>query len=417
VTHHNQVGPTPIHTAVEVRDCSQLDRLGSKTNPPWPQLHSNAVKIFALLTMLTIPCPASDKADARLKPIDIFTVGREVIEGVDDARKYVRYREQCAVVTEKDVLVMICQARNDSAWSDRSGQDLVCKTSTDSARTWSQGRLIVTHGDKSICPNAAVYDRLTGRIHLLYNLFEWPYQDPASRKSWPDPRRRQYHLYSDNDGQTWSKPREISHMMRRPGSICIFGSGEGIQLAHGPHKGRLIVPGGHFDDDGKKFYVYYSDDAGQTWKTGEPVPCGACESSIAELPDGTLLVNNRGLKGYRRWGISTDQGITWSGLDHHKQLPSVSCNGSIITAKDPQQPGRTYVLCSRPVGKGRRRGVVSASIDGGKTWPISKVAVPGPFAYSSLAVLPDGHIGLFYETNDYEKVCVARFTLGWLLDR
>lgn len=374
------------------------------------------MRIFTLLTMLTASCLAAQHTDLVPKPVDIFVAGAEVIDGVENADKYVCYREQCAIVTNKGVLVMVCQGRNKSGWSDRSGQDLVCKRSTDSGKTWSKGRLIVTHADKSICPNASVYDRRTGRIHLLYNVFQWPYQKPNSRKTWPEPKRRQYHLYSDNDGLSWSKPREISEMMRRPGSICIFGSGEGIQLTHGPHKGRLIVPGGDFEGNGKVFYAYYSDDGGRTWKTGKPVPCGACESSIAELPDGTLLVNNRGRKGYRRWGLSTDQGVTWSGLDEHKQLPSVSCNGSIITVKDPKQAGNTYVLCSRPVGAGRTKGVVSLSPDTGKTWPISKVLVPGPFAYSSLAVLPDGHIGLFYETNDYKKIRVVRFTLDWLLD-
>lgn len=370
---------------------------------------------FAFLAVLAGPCLAAIGADAPPRPIDIFVAGREVIDGVDDADKYVRYREQTATVTKNGAVVMICQGRNKSAWCDRSGQDLVCKTSADSGKTWSRGRLIVTHGDKSICPNAAVYDRRTGRIHVLYNVFEWPYQNPAARKTWPAPKRRQYNLYSDDDGRTWSKPREITHRMRRPGNICVFGSGEGIQLTRGPRKGRLIVPGGDFAADGKKFYAYYSDDAGKTWKTGKPVPCGACESSIVELPDGTLLVNNRGRKGYRRWGISKDQGLTWSGLKQHKQLPAVSCNGSIITVADPARPGKTHVLCSRPVGKGRTRGVVSVSRDGGKTWPISKTVVPGPFAYSSLAVLPDGHIGLFYETNDYKKVRLVRFTLAWLL--
>ena len=111
-------------------------------------------------------------------PIKVFVAGAEDIEGVENAaQKYPQYREQNVVVTNNGTVVVICQGRNKSRWSDRSGQDLVVKSSRDSGRTWSEGRLVATHGLKSICPNAAVYDRQTNRIHVLYNLFTWDYTD------------------------------------------------------------------------------------------------------------------------------------------------------------------------------------------------------------------------------------------------
>ncbi|NQT87900.1 exo-alpha-sialidase [bacterium] len=348
------------------------------------------------------------------EPIDIFVAGAEDIEGVADAAKqYPQYREQNIVITNRGTVVVVCQGRNQSAWSDRSGQDLVCKRSADSGKTWSKGRLMVTHGKKSICPNAAVYDRETGRIHVLYSRFEWPYTNADSRKTWEGQKRRQFDLWSDDEGKTWSKPREITAMMREKDAIVVFGSGEGIQLRHGPRKGRLLVPGGDFEG-GKEYYAFLSDDHGKTWFCGKPVPCGASETAVAELPDGTLLANNRGRRGFRRRAVSADQGQTWAELREDKGLRSVSCNGSLIAVTHPEGKDGSVLLCSVPVGPKRTHGTVYASFDGGKTWPVQKLAVEGSFAYSSLMELPDGSIGLFYECEGYTRVRLVKLGKAWL---
>lgn len=293
-------------------------------------------------------------AEEKPKPIDLFVAGAEDIEGVANAaEQYPQYREQAVVVTRSGTVVAICQGRNQSSWSDRSGQDLVCKHSTDSGLAWSKGRLIVTHGDKSVCPNAAVYDRTTGRIHAFYTLFEWPYTDAESRKTWKGQKRTQYHLWSD--------------------------------------------------------------DGGETWQRGKPVDCGACETAIAELPDGTLLANNRGRRGFRRRSVSTDQGATWTELREDKALRSVSCNGSLIAVKHPKGKQGVVLLCSAPVGPKRTHGTVYISLDWGETWPAEKLVVEGSFAYSSLVELPDGTIGLFYESADYRLIRLVKLTRGWLI--
>ena len=60
---------------------------------------------------------------------------------------------------------------------------------------------------------------------------------------------------------------------------------------------------------------------------------------------------------------------------------------------------------------------VRVSEDEGKTWKCSKLVHEGPSAYSSLAAVKDGTIGLLYEKGDqqaYETITFARFTLEWL---
>ena len=111
-------------------------------------------------------------ADSEPKTATVFAVGKEAVRG-DQGKAYAQFREQNVIVTDSGAVVVICQGRNKSKWSDRSGQDLVVKTSRDCGKTWGSAKLVVTQGRKSICPNAAVYDRRTGRIHVLYNLFMW----------------------------------------------------------------------------------------------------------------------------------------------------------------------------------------------------------------------------------------------------
>ena len=362
------------------------------------------------------------------KPIAILTVGADAVDGVADARtRYAQYREQAVVVTNSGAVVMIAQGRNKSRWSDRSGQDLVCKTSRDSGKTWSAGRLVVSHGPKSVCPNAAVYDRRTGRIHVLYNLFMWDYTHVPKgvRGELGDLNCRQFTVTSDDDGRTWSRPRDISHMVDTKGAVMVVGSGEGIQLQRGPHKGRLIVAGGDFYK-GKKVLCYYSDDRGKTWKRSKVVPfkgkmAWASESKVAELHDGTLVLNSRTFvrdgskQRLRTRAFSTDGGITWSTLANDPALKTVSCNGSLIAVRHARGAGGTILLCSVPVGPKRTHGTVYVSLDGGKTWPIKRLVVPGAFAYSSLIELPDGRVGLFYEADGYRAVRLVRLSVEWLL--
>ena len=356
--------------------------------------------------------------------ISVFTAGREDIEGVENAsEKYAQYREQNIVVTKSGRVVAVCQGRNKSSWSDRSGQDLVCKWSDDHGKTWSKGAMIATHGLQSICPNAAVYDRDQNRIHVLYNLFTWDFdkkpkeiKGELGKQSCP-----QYVITSDDEGESWSEPRDISAMIDTHGAVAVFGSGEGIQLRHGKTKGRLVVSGGDFDK-GKKVLCFFSDDHGETWQRGTPVPLPgkmamASETKVAELPDGTLVLNSRtyhkdGSESRRRTrAFSSDGGETWSPLENDPALKTVSCNGSILAVPHAAGKDGAVLLCSVPVGPGRTHGTVYVSLDGGKTWPLQKCLVTGHFAYSSLMQFADGHIGLFYESRSHKDINLVRFQL------
>jgi len=368
-----------------------------------------------------------ERTDA-VETIPVFTAGSEDFEGVENAsEKYAQYREQNIVVTKSGRVVAICQGRNKSNWSDRSGQDLVCKWSDDNGTTWSSGKLIVTHGNQSICPNAAVYDRDNHRIHVLYNLFTWDYRHPPVRGEVGDLNCRQFQVWSDDNGETWSEPRDISAMVDTKGAVMVVGSGEGIQLGRGPRKGRLIIAGGDFYK-GKKVLCFHSDDHGKTWQRSKVVPwkgkmAWASESKVAELPDGSLVLNSRTFVAdgsttrLRTRAFSRDGGETWTTLKNDPALKTVSCNGALLAVAHKRGENGAILLCSVPAGPKRTHGTVYVSLDGGKTWPHKRVVVPGLFAYSSLVQLADGKIGLFYESRNHKDIVLARFELDWLMQK
>ena len=398
--------------------------------------------VFSILALLYLPgieCAGQgDKSPDFPEPIPVFTAGSEAVTGYM-SKPYWQYREQNILVTNSGKIICIVQGRNASSWSDRSGQDLLCKISEDMGQSWSEEIKMVSEGEKSICPNAAVYDRVKGRIICLYSVFQWPFTDAESRKSWEGLKNREYTIHSDDDGLTWSEPREITHMVKADTLTQVFGSGEGIQLKSGPHKGRLIVPGGDFLPPHKRVFAWISDDHGESWQSSSVVPnpdqrLTPCENAIAELEDGTLLMNERSHRIGQRWhSRSEDGGLSWSPFEPVRDLPSISCNASIIPIS---YKGKEWILYAGPVGpdpqvkntkeaygdkklssqEKRRNGVVFASPDGGRSWPVRKLIVPDLFAYSSLMELPDGQIALFYEAGDHRDIQLVRFSPEWLFE-
>lgn len=391
----------------------------------WINVHRWALRIGTLLILSGGPGAVAQPPET----IPVFIAGDIHIAGVENAsEQYAQFREQNVLVTKSGRVVVICQARNHSNWSDRSGQDLVCRWSDDQGTTWSTAHMISTHGKHSICPNAAVYDRETGKIHVLYNLFTWDFdkKPPKNiRGEMGEQTCPQYELVSADDGVTWTAPRDITDMIDTHGAVAVFGSGEGIQLRHGQDKGRLIISGGDFYQ-GKKVLCYYSDNHGITWQRGTPVPTPgtmamASESKVAELPAGNLVLNSRTFhqdgskQRLRTRAFSDDGGLTWTTLANDPALKTVSCNGSLISVAHDAGTNGAILLCSVPVGPKRTHGTVYVSFDEGKTWPTQKLVVPGEFAYSSLVELADGRIGLFYESRGHKDIVLARFDLNWLL--
>ncbi len=119
----------------------------------------------------------------------------------------------------------------------------------------------------------------------------------------------------------------------------------------------------------------------------------------------------------RQTAVSRDGGRTWTEQKIVPELVDPICQASLRRLSWPQgdQPG--VLLFANAASERRERLTVRASLDDGRTWPISRLLGAQPAAYSCLVALPGGAIGLLYETgprSPYQSIAFVAVTLDWL---
>jgi sialidase-1 len=302
--------------------------------------------------------------------------------------------------TQKGTLLAVAEGRDKP--TDQAGNDLVISFSKDEGATWSKPRIAYEQGADSCNNPCLVQEAKSGRIFLFYQVFPSGSHEFGGLPVGPaDPKgNRSCYVTSDDDGVTWSKPTDVSATLKPDEAITTAsGPGIGIQLKSGPKAGRLVIPF-NSQDAKKNFYnwVAYSDDAGATWKRGEKVPqtekIQLNEVQVAESTGGGLYLNSRSWRrgpSLRKVSWSQDAGETWTQAAEDAVLTDPICQGSLLRLDD-----RTIAFLNA-AGPKRANGTLRLTHDDGRTWASSRLTFPGPFAYSSMALLKDGRIGVLYE--------------------
>ena len=232
--------------------------------------------------------------------------------------------------------------------------------------------------------------------------------------------------YSDDDGKTWSAPKDITYGIRKDWMHFLgTGPGTGIALHSGPHKGRLVIPAYTTNNvsylsGSQSSRVIYSDDNGETWQAGEAVndnrPVGNqtihsstmnnpgaqnTESTVVQLNNGDLKLFMRGLTGDLQVATSKDGGATWEkDVKRYSDVKDVYVQMSAIHTV---QDGKEYIVLSNAGGPGRYNGLVHLArveTNGELTWLKHNPIQSGKFAYNSLQDLGNGEFGLLYEHAD-----------------
>ena len=232
--------------------------------------------------------------------------------------------------------------------------------------------------------------------------------------------------YSDDDGKTWSAPKDITYGIRKDWMHFLgTGPGTGIALHSGPHKGRLVIPAYTTNNvsylsGSQSSRVIYSDDHGETWNAGEAVndnrPVGNqtihsstmnnpgaqnTESTVVQLNNGDLKLFMRGLTGDLQVATSKDGGATWEkDVKRYADVKDVYVQMSAIHTV---QNGKEYIVLSNAGGPGRYNGLVHVArveANGDLTWLKHNPIQSGKFAYNSLQDLGNGEFGLLYEHAD-----------------
>ena len=283
--------------------------------------------------------------------------------------------------------------------------NIAIRRSEDNGKTWSEIEVIVDFplGESASDPSIIV-DKITGEIFLFYNYMNLKLEKEV------------YYLHyikSADNGKTWSKHVDITEQISKPewhNNFKFITSGEGIQTSSGKLLHTLVNL-----ENG--LCVFGSDNHGETWYFIDNAIKPADESKIIELADGTLMINSRvnGL-GYRYVHLSDDYGKTWTSKPD-SALIDPSCNASILNySYEIEGKSKSILIFSNLESKNKRENLsVKYSLDNGATWSKSKTIYAGSAAYSSLCVLQNGDIGLFFEKDNYTDNVFTSFSLNWLL--
>lgn len=284
--------------------------------------------------------------------------------------------------------------------------NIVMRRSLDNGKTWSEIEVLVDYpyGYSASDPSMIV-DQETKEVFLFYN-----YMDLLNEKDI-------YYLHvmkSADNGKTWGKPQDITSQITKPewhNDFKFITSGRGIQTSSGMLLHTMV-------NLNSGLHLFGSNDHGKNWFFIDTPINPADESKVIELVDGTWMINSRvPHKGIRVVHTSEDKGKTWKTFEEN-QLTDPGNNASIIrytSTKDGYDKNRLLFSNTKRT-KGRANMTVRISYDEGKTWSEGKTIYPGSAGYSSMTILENGEIGLFFEKQDYTENVFASFSLEWLTD-
>ena len=327
-------------------------------------------------------------------------------------------------VTNSGTLLAVYDMRYRSRRDLQGHMDIGLSRSTDGGKTWEKPRPIMDMGrhgglpeDQNGCsdPNILV-DRTTGEIIVSA---VWTHGKPGThqwrgRGSEPGlelSRSSQFMMVrSGDDGKTWSKPENQTAKLKNPAwHLFAPGPGNGITMKDG----TLVMPTGGRDEKGLPFSnLMWSKDHGKTWTLSSPARSNTNESAVAELSDGSLMLNmrdNRNRKDKSRTNgravsVTADLGKTWKvHPSDHGSLPEPVCMASLISHR--LKDGRAVLFFSNPHHKSRRQNMtLQMSLDDGKTWNKPVLLDRNGGAYSSLVMVNDRTVGILYESSRADLV-------------
>ncbi|MFE9053385.1 exo-alpha-sialidase [Streptomyces mutabilis] len=400
-------------------------------SPPRTRPRSPLLALASLFALAASALPAHAEPKGRAAEFE-----QQVLFRADqDPGGYACFRIPAIVRTTEGTLLAFAEGRVLDC-GDAGDIDLVVKRSTDGGRTWSPLQVVNEGGGDTHGNPAPVVDRATGRVLLVetYN------EGRTDGGNCAVPCARTPHLqYSDDDGRTWSAPRDLSAEIQPPDWDSWYATGpvHGVQLTGGDHAGRLVVGVNAETWDGERVTANHaalvvSDDGGENWRIGAtdtwPVAADGTfrqkpsELTLTERADGSLLVSGREENGtdlgHRTQAVSRDGGDSFAAP--FRALPDLytpQVQGSVLRLGD-------RMLLSAPADPDRRRTMsVRSSYDGGATWDSvdrGTVVTRDWSGYSDMVAVDDATVGLMYEAGPVDardEIRFARFTEDWLQPR
>lgn len=366
-------------------------------------MNLKTINIFILLMLAILSCKSPKN-----NPSDKDTIQFINLFSTDSNQDVSCYRIPSLIMAQNGDLIAAIDERKINCGDLRTNKDIniVIRRSEDNGVTWSEIKTIVDLplGESASDPSM-ILDETTEKIFLFFN-----YMDLNTN---PEVYYLRY-ISSNDHGRTWSKPIDITNQISKPEwnqDFKFITSGRGIQTQSGILLHTLV-------NLNNGLHVFGSKDHGETWFLIDSPIIPGDESKIVELVDETWMINSRVNKsGLRFVHTSKDKGTTWNSKAD-STLIDASCNASFIRYTSTKNGFlKNRLIFSNANSKNMRENLtIKISYDEGKTWKYSKSVYAGEAAYSSLSILKNGDIGVFFEKDNYKKNVFAKITLDWLTD-
>ncbi len=300
----------------------------------------------------------------------------------------VPYRIPAIAQAKNGTLIAVADYRYSGGDIGSGALDLRYSLSRDNGETWEPYKTLVScnynaggnlhtgYGDPCI-----VADRESDRVLAL---------SCSGNNMFPNGTRTHHQgiarYYSEDNGETWSNPTDISETIYAMFDNCKIGSASSMFVGSGRICQSYTVKVDQYyrlycsvlfkDVYGtNKNYVLYSDDFGDTWDVlggvdVAPIPSGADEPKAEELPDGSIICSSRvgsgryfnifsftdSKKAEGSWGTVAFSGKSNNGLT----ASSNACNGEVLCVPvirtEDNKPMYLF-LQSVPFGPGNRSNV------------------------------------------------------------
>lgn len=373
--------------------------------------------------------PLSSKISAKISDINIDGFKSSVSYSTPDGIEHlmgvgvrhagdegsISYRIPGLVTTNRGTLLGVYDVRYNSSTDLQEHIDIGLSRSTDGGQTWEKMRFPLAFGEYGGLPSAQngvgdpsiLVDTHTNNIWVMGlwifgkgNTHIW--QNSLSGNS-PYRTGQLVLSKSTDDGKTWSKHINITSMVKNPSwKLLLQGPGRGITTSDG----TLVFPIQFKDSlDMPHAGLMYSKDRGETWIITNPARSNTTEAQVAELSDGTLMLNmrdNRG--GSRAVMVTSDLGISWKEhTSSRKSLREPVCQASLISVKASDNIlGKDLLIFSNPdvVNMPRRNITIKISLDGGCSWlSENQILIDDGenYGYSCLTMIDRETVGILYE--------------------
>lgn len=344
---------------------------------------------------------------AEPSPAGAQRIGYAVRLPGDDGSK--SYRIPGLVRSKAGTLIAVYDIRYRHAGDLPADIDVGVSRSTDGGASWQPMRVAMDMGKDpkasfdGVGDPAILADPRTGRLWLAalwsHGKRAWGGSGPGLA---PEETGQFMLCHSDDDGVTWSQPHNLTESIKDPSWRLFFnGPGAGIVL----RDGTLVFPAQYRAADGKPWSTLIaSKDGGETWSKGVGVKSDTTEAQVAELSDGSIMINcrdNRG--GSRTVAVTRDLGRVWTlHASDRSALREPVCMASLLAWKHPRL-GSLLWFSNPDTTSGRHSMTIKVSTDQGLSWPVKQHVLYDSrkcYGYSCLAPVDDGRIGVIYEGVD-----------------